>query len=143
MKKHNAILIGLISLSLANIAQADERSMSEFYADPQYQAFYGQTKQAGKFKELRKSLVSGCLKEPLEEKQTSDELNQKCACVAEKLKSISDEVIFYESIMSYERYQARDKATKNKDFKQVSQLRKLHASKTIFTDRINQACQTK
>ncbi|MCE0556911.1 MULTISPECIES: hypothetical protein [unclassified Motilimonas] len=135
--KHFSKIIKSIFISglfFTGIAHATDSGLDEFYAQPPNQAAYKRAVEAGALVKARQFFVNTCK----DAKAKGVEKTLDCRCVEEQVANISDEVFFYETIQSYQEFQAR--AQLQGDAEKLKALKVEQSKRESLTKQLGKAC---
>lgn len=133
MKKLLAGAAMLLTISAINAAEPP--SKKEFMADEARRAQFEKAQQAGMMAGARKQLLAECEANTLEADK-----KQYCGCFKERLDALSDEDLFYESVIAYEWHVKKVEAKAANDGARFAELDRQQKSASSMQD-IDKSCK--
>lgn len=128
-------LILLVFFSTFAKAQ-EEPSFSEFFAIEENKEKYETLMNMGAMQKARDQMISICKKWAVDK----ENLEQRCKCAKEEFAKVSDEMLFYVSILAFNRYQAKVEALKNGDKERFEELKERFGKKPLVPEGIEEKC---
>ncbi len=119
--------------SIVTVSVHAQTTMEEFYTDTDRKAKFEQAVEAGFLDQARQRMVTQCTAQG-----AAAQLD--CECFETQLSDLSDEVLFYESTIAYENYQAIVAAMDEGDMERANELKGIRDSRTSQTAEVQQQC---
>lgn len=113
---------------------AENPAMAEFYANDRNKMAFDNAVKGGMMQKGREQMMAMCMKE----KETKKSLD--CECLKREINKITDKEMFYDSVVSYQEYQARVQAAKENNQEKLDQLKEMHAKRNGLGKKIDNAC---
>ena len=134
MRINYLILIVLIS---SNCFANDILSMSldEFYKIEENNEMYEQMLESGQIDKSREEIKTFCVKKAENEKEL-----EQCKCIASEIDKVDGKVFLYESLFSYNSYQAKFEAKMNSDEAEYQRLKKNDEERDSLSKMIERVC---
>ena len=89
----------------------EEPSFDEFFKGKNNNINYKKLSESGDIQMVRNQMISICKNWSTNE----EDIDKQCKCASKEISKLSDQELFYTSILAYNRYQAKVEAIKNND----------------------------
>ena len=125
----------ILSFAIINFAAFSyaEPTMKEYFADPDNKAKFEQLSNMGMLTKARDGMIQSC----------NTQTTVDCDCVKTKIDAVSDETLYYESMMAYEAIQKITDAIKAGDNELAEKLKTEQQNRTSELSQIEQSCIVK
>ena len=129
MQTTTKAILTLATLGIATFGHA-EPTQEEYFADPDNQARFEQLSDMGMMAKARESMMQSC----------ATQTTIDCDCVKTKIDNVSDETLYYESMMAYEAIQEITDAIQAGDNELAEKLKAEQQNRTSELSDIEQSC---